>query len=128
MSASRMLSAPEISRTALGLRSVGVLSGAIRRDFASLGFIAFTYLVVETRKTHGSFRALTLRQHLGAQPSGFSSRGLPEIRYVGARLAERDSWLRAYVPLCPYVPVLVSGWNLIIARTPSATKTVSTAS
>jgi hypothetical protein len=45
-----------------------------------------------------------------------------DIRYVGARLTERDSWLRAYVP------VLVSGWNLIIARTPSATKTVSTAS
>ena len=77
----------------------------------------------DTAMAHTGIRlALTLRQHLGTQPSGFSSRGLPEIRYVGARLAERDSWLSAYVP------VLVSGWNLIVARTPSATKTVSTAS
>ena len=78
----------------------------------------------DTAMAHTGIRlALTLRQHLGTQPTGFSSRGLPEIRYVGARLAERNSM--ANVPMSP---VLVSGWNLIIARTPSATKTVSTAS
>src|SRR5580692_6569404 len=40
MSASRILSAPEMSRTALGLRSVGVSRAAFRRAFASVVVIA----------------------------------------------------------------------------------------
>ena len=39
MSASRMLSAPEISCTALGFRSVGVRSAAVRTALGSLAFI-----------------------------------------------------------------------------------------
>src|SRR5262245_11148837 len=55
MSAASLLSAPEMSATALAERSVGVLSGAIRRFLASSRFIGGTPLNASTsiERPHG---------------------------------------------------------------------------
>src|SRR5262249_14894985 len=67
-----MFSAPEISCTALGFRSVGVWSGAVRRALAFLAFIGGSSIDLDRQARLPSFPSHTYRRPRQGSPRGMA--------------------------------------------------------
>src|SRR6266550_3761568 len=79
MSARRMLSAPAMSRTAFGCKSVGVASGAIRSDLASRAVICSLLRVFQRDTETLRAAALTRQQGQRRSVASHATRSLIEL-------------------------------------------------